>query len=493
MTHIKIGDVAPRVVYMAADGQTDFPFTFPIFSSGDMRVARNEEELSSGFSVVGGTTTDNQGLAINAKVVFDTPSSANDRITLWRDTVVTRTSDYSESGDLRASTLNTDLDRLTAIAQERRDGAARALTLSSADSASVMTPLPLSAARAQRVLAFDINGNPKVSSKTLAEIETQADSVSAQAAAVALAAAEAAQDRSAAEAAKVEAQSARDEAQAVVANISDPLPRDGSAPMVGSLDLGGNGLVNGGSITATDFSGNGAGLSDVTPAHASVGLGQLAENIPNSLQVFNTSGAPAVLTGSAGQVAAWDAAGALVAADPSGGGGGYRQLFSGSASSVLTMTTGDLGIGDADVVSLKAVGALLPNTNTSHTIRFGFGGDPLIDHSNIYSWSASAFAGNNSQGENQGFIRSQGTNSSALQIGQWSHFELSVCDNRASVAMQRGGWMNSTYYRASAGQSAVFVDTRWHVNRSEAINNVQVGFQAGAGAIVLHVYALFKE
>lgn len=244
MTHIRIGDTAPRVAYIAILGQTDFPFTFPVFQSADLKVAINEVQLDSGYSVIGGTETNIQGLATDARVVLDTPSSADDRITIWRETAVLRTSDYSESGDLRANTLNTDLDRLTVYAQEQNERANRALSLAPGEFNTKIGYLPRANQRADKILAFDTAGDPVVSKTSLPVFESQAETVAAHAKFVSEAAQTVASDKAGAESARNDAQAA---VQGVRVSPNDTTPGSleekiavGNGLLVSTQNEGGN-------------------------------------------------------------------------------------------------------------------------------------------------------------------------------------------------------------------------------------------------------------
>lgn len=149
--HIKIGDVAPRVQYVADGVQTSFTYPFPVFAAGDIEVRLDGLPLAGGFSVT------NAGASDGGSVVFEEPPQGGRLVTLRRDLVVERTSDFQANGILRARTLNDELDYQVAILQEVKDGLGNALRL---DPSEAGTPaLPLRGGRANRLLGFDSLGN----------------------------------------------------------------------------------------------------------------------------------------------------------------------------------------------------------------------------------------------------------------------------------------------------------------------------------------------
>ncbi|TCZ55551.1 glycosyl hydrolase family 28-related protein [Roseicella aquatilis] len=149
--HIKIGDVAPRVQYVADGAQASFTYPFPIFEAADLEVRLDGLLLATGFAVTGA------GTSAGGSVVFDAPPAPGRRVTLRRNLGVARTTDFQENGILRARTLNDELDYQVAALQEMQDGLGSALRLDPAEVGG-LAPLPLAAARANRLLGFDSTG-----------------------------------------------------------------------------------------------------------------------------------------------------------------------------------------------------------------------------------------------------------------------------------------------------------------------------------------------
>lgn len=149
--HITIGDVAPRVQYVADGVLTAFTFPFPIFAEADLEIRLD------GAVLVGGATISGAGASEGGTVTFAEPPAAGTRVTLRRRLKIARATDFQDNGVLRARALNDELDYQVAALQQVADDVAGALRLDPSDAGSLV--LPLRAARANRVLAFDGAGD----------------------------------------------------------------------------------------------------------------------------------------------------------------------------------------------------------------------------------------------------------------------------------------------------------------------------------------------
>ena len=150
--HIRIGDVSPRVQYVADGALSAFDFPFPIFDDEDLTVFLNEAGQRAGYTVHGA------GQTRGGSVAFETAPANGVRVTLQRVIAVERTTDFQEGGAFRADTINDELDRQTAMIQQIADETARALTAAPTDP-TVALSLPPKDTRAGRYLAFDADGN----------------------------------------------------------------------------------------------------------------------------------------------------------------------------------------------------------------------------------------------------------------------------------------------------------------------------------------------
>jgi len=149
--HIRIGDVAPRVQYVADGTQSVFAFPFPIFSATDLECLVNGERRETGFTI------DGAGLSEGGGVTFATVPAAGTRVTLRRRMRVQRVTDFQPNGLLRADTLNDELDYQVAALQELRDELASSLRADPSDPPTGLM-LPARGGRANRVLGFDSTG-----------------------------------------------------------------------------------------------------------------------------------------------------------------------------------------------------------------------------------------------------------------------------------------------------------------------------------------------
>jgi len=150
--HIRIGDVAPRVHYVADGVRTDFPFPFPIFAPEDLEIRIGTVVQTAGIAITGAGTSE------GGHAILSAPPPAGATVTLRRRIRVARVTDYQDNGLLRARTLNDELDRLVAAQQESRDEVATALRQDPSEAGARLF-LPLKPVRANRLLGFDSNGD----------------------------------------------------------------------------------------------------------------------------------------------------------------------------------------------------------------------------------------------------------------------------------------------------------------------------------------------
>ena len=160
MAHIVIGDLTPRNQYTASSGQTIFDYDFPIFEDGDLKVyiGSTLQTLTTDYTVTGA------GNDAGGTIVLTSGATAGDIVTVYRDLPVARSTDYQANGDLLAATLNDDFDKLVMMVQQiEYDVNNRCLRFG-----QFTTGIPLSeftedaADRANKVLAFDSNGDPNI-------------------------------------------------------------------------------------------------------------------------------------------------------------------------------------------------------------------------------------------------------------------------------------------------------------------------------------------
>lgn len=151
--HIKIPNISPIVRYVADGIETAYSFGFPIFASEDLRVSMNGAEQASGFTISGAGNT------AGGTVTFDTAPALSTIITLARNLPIERITDYLESGDFSAASINGELDYIIASLQQVSRQSDTMLRYGDNEAPSETT-LPARSIRSNKALGFDANGDP---------------------------------------------------------------------------------------------------------------------------------------------------------------------------------------------------------------------------------------------------------------------------------------------------------------------------------------------
>lgn len=153
--HIKMPAVTPIARYAASGSQTVFSYPFPIFNDTDLAVYLDGARQSSGYTVTGAGETD------GGAVTFAAAPASGVVVTLARELPIARVSDFLEGGDFSARALNTELDTLVAALQQVQR---QQETMIRYPDTEIPGPveIPGRAARADKALGFDSDGNPTV-------------------------------------------------------------------------------------------------------------------------------------------------------------------------------------------------------------------------------------------------------------------------------------------------------------------------------------------
>ncbi|PTS83988.1 hypothetical protein DBR00_11440 [Pseudomonas sp. HMWF032] len=140
-----------------------YAIPFKVMDAGDLQITLNDVLVTSGFTLgpLGGDST---------SCTFDVPPAGDLLFQLVLP--FQRLTDYQTNGDLLAVTINRDLDRIWLALKQLIGSNDRALSTDISEPEGV-APLPLKAARALKLLAFDVDSNPIASSLTLAQLEEQ--------------------------------------------------------------------------------------------------------------------------------------------------------------------------------------------------------------------------------------------------------------------------------------------------------------------------------
>lgn len=164
MADYSITAVTRRVVYTGSAGVGPYAFTFPVISQTDLAVYKNSTKL---------TLTTNYTVTINGangtgSVTLVAAATGADRIVIIGARAIERTTDFVTAGDLKASSLNEQLDASIILIQQLAEENKRTLKAPQFDPAAVedggtlSMVLPISTSRAGKTLAFDTDGNPVV-------------------------------------------------------------------------------------------------------------------------------------------------------------------------------------------------------------------------------------------------------------------------------------------------------------------------------------------
>lgn len=179
---INIADNTPRVSYAVAQGvtQTSFAVSFEFFAEADLNVYVDGtlKTLTTNYTVSGG---DGSTGTVTMTVVGATGGST---VVITRAIALERTTDFPPSGAFQINSLNTELDRFTAISADLNDEIGRSLRLTDYDAAANLT-LPDLDTRKGKTLAFNattgaVESGPSVTGVTTvaaaaADIATLAD------------------------------------------------------------------------------------------------------------------------------------------------------------------------------------------------------------------------------------------------------------------------------------------------------------------------------
>ena len=168
---INLADNTPRVSYNVAQGVTQSSFTvsFEFFDDADLNVYVDGtlKTLTTDYTVTGG---DGSTGSITMSV---TGASGGSTVVVTRDIDLKRTTDFPASGAFQIGSLNTELDKLVAIAADINDEVGRSLRLTDYD-ASVSLVLPDVDDRKGRVLAFNATSGAVEAGPTIVDTQTVA-------------------------------------------------------------------------------------------------------------------------------------------------------------------------------------------------------------------------------------------------------------------------------------------------------------------------------
>jgi len=126
-----------RIQYTASASQTAFVYDFIIFDQADIVVVKAGSILTLGAG--DDYTVSGVGAAAGGTVTLTTGATSGDKVTLYRDSTISRGSQYQVDGRLDAAPLERDLDRITTILQEQDRDLKRSIQLDVEDTLTSLT------------------------------------------------------------------------------------------------------------------------------------------------------------------------------------------------------------------------------------------------------------------------------------------------------------------------------------------------------------------
>ena len=168
---INLSDNSPRISYTVASGVTQSSFTVPFefFEEGDLNVYIDGtlKTITTDYTVTGGSG------ATGSIAMTVVGASGGSTVVITRSIPLERTTDFPTSGPFDVTSLNEELDRITAINADLNDEVSRSLRLTDADAAANLI-LPDLASRAGKVLAFDVTTGDLINGPSTAGVTTVA-------------------------------------------------------------------------------------------------------------------------------------------------------------------------------------------------------------------------------------------------------------------------------------------------------------------------------
>ena len=178
----------------SGDGSTvSFPTVFAFLANADIQITHRDSSgtetvwvENTQYTLTGAEVSSGGTVTVDTSPTDYTPASG-ETITIERITAETQGTEYPEGGAFPAKAHETALDRATMLVQQATAKIARTLKYPVTDASTLSAEIPNSDDRADTMLGFDSNGEPKVVAD--ASDSAAAAAVSATAAAVSAAAA----------------------------------------------------------------------------------------------------------------------------------------------------------------------------------------------------------------------------------------------------------------------------------------------------------------
>ena len=156
-----VTEQSPTSSFTANGVTTVFAFAFLLLQESDLVVQVTDtsgvvttKTLGMDYTIAG------VGVATGGTVTFTAAPASDYKVVIFRDSAIERATDYQNNGDLLAETVNKDFDRLWLVLQEIFNGGKGAPTSLRVPNGETIAALPVAADRANKVQAYDSDGNP---------------------------------------------------------------------------------------------------------------------------------------------------------------------------------------------------------------------------------------------------------------------------------------------------------------------------------------------
>ena len=140
--------------YVATSGQAVFAYTFTALLTSDIKVLKNGTALTLGSGINSITGTGTYG----GNVTLTSGAVTGDKIAIYLDMPLSRTTNYQNSGDFLALDVNGDFNKLWLAIQQGTTDLIRAIRRPVADAGTINMELPIASSRASQLLGFDATG-----------------------------------------------------------------------------------------------------------------------------------------------------------------------------------------------------------------------------------------------------------------------------------------------------------------------------------------------
>ena len=154
--------------YVATSGQEEFAYTFTALLDSDIKVLKNGTALALGS---GNDYTLSGVGTYGGNVTLTSGATTGDKIAIYLDMPLSRTTNYQNSGDFLALDVNGDFNKLWLAIQQGTTDLIRAIRRPVADAGTINMELPLAASRKDTLLGFDATGAVEVVAYSASGVE----------------------------------------------------------------------------------------------------------------------------------------------------------------------------------------------------------------------------------------------------------------------------------------------------------------------------------